>query len=115
MYLLGNLAMSPVYGLWWYFAAWFIAQPGKYVVFSVLGLNLVGLAIGQSVKWVVVTGRDGAGERVRVWFASGENGGWAGIFGATRRMHQQVLQALRPQPSGPPNQSTAADGGRGAQ
>ena len=41
MYLLGNLAITPVYAFWWYVATWFIAAPGKYVVFSVVALNLI--------------------------------------------------------------------------
>lgn len=115
VYLLANLAMSPVYALWWYLIAWFAGEPGKYVVFSVVALNLLGLAIGQSVTWIIATGRDGAGQPVRVWFASGENRGWAGIFGATRRLYQQAQQALQPEAYAPPNQPAAADGGRGGQ
>lgn len=115
MYLLVNLAMAPVYAMWWYFIAWFIADAGKYVVLSVVALNLLSLAIGKSVTWIVVTGRDGAGQSVRVWFASGENRGWAGIFGATRRLYQQAQRALQPEAYAPPNQPAAADGGRGGQ
>ena len=85
------------------------------MVLSVVALNLIGLAIGQSVTWIVVTGRDAAGQPVRVWFASGENQGWAGIFGATRRLYQEALLALQPEAYGPPNQPAAADGGRGGQ
>jgi len=115
MYLLANLAMAPVYAMWWYLIAWFIASAEKYVVLSVVALNLVGLAIGRSVTWMVVTGRDGAGQPVRVWFASGENRGWAGIFGATRRLYQQVQRALQPEANAPSNKLGAADGGRGGQ
>jgi hypothetical protein len=110
MYMLANLAMSPVYALWWYFIAWVVAEPWRYVVLSALALNAVGIALGQSVTWIVVTGRDGLGQPVRAWFASGENRGWAGIFGARRELYDQVVHAL--QPDGPPNHPAAADGGR---
>ena len=110
MYLLGNLAITPVYAFWWYVATWFIAAPGKYVVFSVVALNLIAWALGRSVTWTVATGSDHTGQRVRMWFAAGANKGWAGMFGATARMYQDVRGALHHVP-GPPNQPAAADGG----
>lgn len=113
MYLLANLAMSPVYALWWYVTAWLLIAPGKYVVFAVVALNLVGITIGRSVTWIVVTGRDDDGQPVRAWFASGENQGWAGVFGATKRLYQGALQGLQPETHAQPNQPAAADGGGG--
>ena len=115
MYLLANLAMSPVYALWWYLIAWFLAAPGEYVVFSVVALNIAGIAIGRSVTWIVVTGRDDDGQPVRAWFASGQNQGWAGIFGATKRLYQGALHGLQAEAHPPPNQPAPADGGRGGQ
>jgi hypothetical protein len=112
MYLVGNLAMSPVYAFWWYVATWFVAAPGKYVIFSVLALNLIAWALGRSVTWIVATGSGNTGQLAQVWFAAGANQGWAGMFGATARMHQDALRALQQHAAGPPNQPAAADGGR---
>jgi hypothetical protein len=100
MYLLANLAMLPAFAFWWYIATWFIADPGKYVVFSVILLNVIAWALGRSVTWIVATGSDSSGQPVRAWFADGRNQGWAAVLGATARMHQSVLQALRPGPPG---------------
>lgn len=114
MYLLGNLAMSPIYALWWYVATWFVAAPGKYVIASVLALNLIAWALGRSVTWIVATGTDDTGQRAQMWFAAGRNQGWAGMFGATERMYRDVLGALQQQDApGLPNQPTTADGGYG--
>jgi hypothetical protein len=45
-------------------------------------------------KWVKIEYRDASGELNQAFFADGNNRGWAGIFGGTKKLYQIIVRCI---------------------
>jgi hypothetical protein len=58
-----------------------------------LALNLVGISIGMSTKWIKVEYRDASNRKQNTaYFADGASLGWCGILGGTEVLYHAMKE-----------------------
>lgn len=61
-----------------------------------VGINIFGIAVGASTRWVRIDYQLGNNPSQQAYFADGTNFGWGGIFGGTAKLYQSLLANFRP-------------------
>lgn len=88
MYLLVNILLLPVYFFLYWFLNPIVGIEVRTIIVVVIAVNLLGLLIGFSTKWVEIEHGDSKDAFSRSYFADGSRKGWAGIFGGTRKLYE---------------------------
>lgn len=72
-----------------------IHQSTTFDLAYVVALNIVGLSIAASTKWVKVDFEEEPNSRQSVYFADGSMRGWGGIFGGTKDLYRAIQDQSR--------------------
>jgi len=94
MYLLVNILLLPVCFFLYWFLNPVIGIEVRTIIVVVVAVNLLGLLVGVSTKWVEIEHGSSVGSVCRSYFADGSRKGWSGIFGGTRKLYESLRNSL---------------------
>jgi len=94
VYLLVNILLLPVYFVLYWFLNPILGVEVGTIIVVVVTVNLLGLLIGFSTKWVQIEHGDSQNTFSRSYFADGSRRGWSGVFGGTGKLYKLLRYPL---------------------